>query len=158
MLTCFSFSAVTLSANTLLQIRVFALQIVSMPTCSLCPHCTACKMFIEQVSLNCSTFWIERLLSFSGAFCTQPDSLESALACDYCDRPDGDKTIRNQGGMPINGTVICIERGRPRLVAALNAGGVRTSASCCGHGAMEGRIALDDGRSLIIRGSVSLPA
>ena len=84
--------------------------------------------------------------------------MESALACDYCDRPDGDKTIRNQGGMPINGTVICIDRGRPRLVAALNAGGVRTSASCCGHGAMEGRIALDDGRSLIIRGSVSLPA
>ena len=62
--------------------------------------------------------------------------------------------MRNQGGMPINGTVICIDRGKPRLVAALNAGGVRTSASCCGHGAMKGRIALDDGRSLIIRGSV----
>ena len=70
--------------------------------------------------------------------------------------------MRNQGGMPINGTVICIESALievdPRLVAALNAGGVRTSASCCGHGAREGRIALDDGRSLIIRGRVYLPA
>ena len=84
--------------------------------------------------------------------------MEAALACEYCDRPGGARTLRNQGGMPINGTVLCIAGGSPRLVAELNVGGVRTSARCSGYGAMEGRSALDDGRRLIIRGSVSLPA
>ena len=58
-------------------------------------------------------------------------------------------------GMPIHGTVICIARGRPRLVVALTAGGVRISAGCCGQGVLEGRRALNTGRSLIIRDSVS---
>lgn len=34
------------------------------------------------------------------------------------------------------------------LIKALNDGGVRTIASCCGHGATEGWIALGDGRQL----------
>lgn len=37
------------------------------------------------------------------------------------------------------------------LVAALNFGGIKTVASCCGHGEQEGRIALADGRELIVR-------
>lgn len=36
------------------------------------------------------------------------------------------------------------------LVKALNAGGVQTIASCCGHGKRPGNIALADGRELII--------
>lgn len=36
------------------------------------------------------------------------------------------------------------------LVRALNAGGIRTVASCCGHGKRPGRIALADGRELFI--------
>lgn len=36
------------------------------------------------------------------------------------------------------------------LVAALNAGGVRMVASCCGHGMCRGNIALADGRMLDI--------
>lgn len=36
------------------------------------------------------------------------------------------------------------------LVKALNDGGVRTVASCCGHGAHAGSIALADGRWLHI--------
>lgn len=36
------------------------------------------------------------------------------------------------------------------LVRALNDGGVRTIASCSGHGARPGNIALEDGRELII--------
>ena len=36
------------------------------------------------------------------------------------------------------------------IVAALNAGGVPTIASCCGHGKRPGNIILGDGRELII--------
>lgn len=38
------------------------------------------------------------------------------------------------------------------VVAALNAGGARTVASCCGHGSQDGSIVLADGRELVIRG------
>lgn len=37
------------------------------------------------------------------------------------------------------------------IVAALNAGGVKTISSCCGHGKEEGLILLADGRALVIR-------
>ena len=36
------------------------------------------------------------------------------------------------------------------IVAAFNAGGVETSASCCGHNVMPGSIILEDGREIII--------
>lgn len=36
------------------------------------------------------------------------------------------------------------------LIRALNDGGVRTVASCCGHGAVPGSIILADGRWLMI--------
>jgi hypothetical protein len=36
------------------------------------------------------------------------------------------------------------------IVAALNAGGVPTVASCCGHGKRPGNVALGDGRELIV--------
>ena len=52
--------------------------------------------------------------------------------------------------MPIGGTVHCIDHCIHKIVAALNAGGVRTEASCCGHGKMKGNIVLADGRTLII--------
>ena len=52
--------------------------------------------------------------------------------------------------MPINGRVQCIDFCIHQIVAALNAGGVGTVASCCGHGKMPGRIDLDDGRTLLI--------
>lgn len=53
--------------------------------------------------------------------------------------------------MPINGRVVCIDWYIHQIVAALNAGGIRTVASCCGHGKMLGSITLEDGRSLILR-------
>lgn len=37
------------------------------------------------------------------------------------------------------------------LIKALNDGGVRTVASCCGHGCRNGSIILADGRELVIR-------
>ena len=70
------------------------------------------------------------------------------LAC--CDGPGGIKTYANQVCMPINGKVRCIDRCIHQIVAALNAGGVETVASCCGHGEQDGRIDLADGRVLTV--------
>ena len=55
-------------------------------------------------------------------------------ACQHCDSPGGKITFRNQVCMPLNGRVQCIDFCIHKIVAALNAGGVRTLASCCGHG------------------------
>ena len=55
--------------------------------------------------------------------------------------------------MPINGRVQCIDFCVHHIVAALNAGGIRTTASCCGHGKMKGNIILEDGRVLLIQPS-----
>ena len=52
--------------------------------------------------------------------------------------------------MPLNGKVQCIDYCIHQIVAALNAGGVETVDSCCGHGKMKGAIGLKDGRILII--------
>ena len=70
--------------------------------------------------------------------------------CERCDGPGGPKTYANQACMPIGGKVQCIDWCIHQIVAALNAGGVRTVASCCGHGRMPGRIDLEDGRALVI--------
>jgi hypothetical protein len=53
--------------------------------------------------------------------------------------------------MPLNGKLRCIDWCIHQIVAALNAGGVRTTACCCGHGKNDGRIDLEDGRILIIK-------
>ena len=52
--------------------------------------------------------------------------------------------------MPLNGRVQCIDFCIHQIVAALNAGGVPTSACCCGHGKIPGNIILDDVRVLTI--------
>ena len=71
--------------------------------------------------------------------------------CEFCDTFGGEKTYRNQVQMPLNGRVRGIDRCIHHIVAALNAANVRTVASCCGHGQMDGCIVLDDGRELVIR-------
>lgn len=43
-----------------------------------------------------------------------------------------------------------IDRCIASIVQALNAGGVRTVASCCGHGHIPGMISLADGRHLVV--------
>ena len=53
--------------------------------------------------------------------------------------------------MPLNGRVRCIDHCIHQIVAALNAGGVRTVDSCCGHKTIKGSIGLEDGRVLIIQ-------
>ena len=72
-------------------------------------------------------------------------------SCEFCDEPGGPLTYRHQVCMPIGGRVQCIDRCIHQIVAALNAGGVRTVASCCGHAKREGNIFLEDGRLLLIR-------
>lgn len=77
------------------------------------------------------------------------------MACDRCDTFGGEKTYANQTVMPLNGKAVCVDWCIHHIVAALNAGGVRTVASCCGHGQQDGRIDLEDGRTLVVKTSVS---
>ena len=72
--------------------------------------------------------------------------------CARCDGPGGVVTYANQACLPIRGRVICVDWCIHQIVAALNAGGVETVASCCGHGKQDGLITLADGRELIIKG------
>ena len=72
------------------------------------------------------------------------------MACDKCDTFGGQKTYDNQVCMPINGRVVCVDWCIHHIVAALNAGGIETIGSCCGHQKIPGRIDLADGRVLII--------
>ena len=76
---------------------------------------------------------------------------EMPNGCEYCDEPGGERTYRNQMTMPLNGRVRCLDRCIGHIVAALNAGGIRTAASCCGHMKHHGSIVLEDGRELLIR-------
>ena len=70
--------------------------------------------------------------------------------CDYCDRPGSLKTYKHQVCLPINGRVRSIDNCIHQIVAALNAGGVGTTASCYGHGKIDGTIFLNDGRLLLV--------
>ena len=60
-------------------------------------------------------------------------------------------TFKGQVPMAIKKRVECIDPCIAQIVAALNAGGVTTEASCCGHGIKDGNIILTDGRVLIIK-------
>lgn len=73
--------------------------------------------------------------------------------CDKCDGPGGKRTVQNQVCMPLNGRVEAIDPCIHHIVAALNAGGIRTIASCCAHGKLLGRIDLVDGRVLVFHQS-----
>ena len=50
----------------------------------------------------------------------------------------------------IDGYPVGIDRCIASIVSALNHNGIRTVASCCGHGKRPGNIALADGRELIV--------
>jgi hypothetical protein len=78
----------------------------------------------------------------------------SRTPCQHCDGQwASEATFAGQACMPINGKVQCIDWCIHHIVAALNAGGVETVASCCGHGKQRGRIDLKDGRILWIEDS-----
>lgn len=67
--------------------------------------------------------------------------------CDHDNREAAMTVVeRDDRGVP---TVWCDPCLAP-LVKALNDGGIRTVASCCGHGRMDGTVALADGRELLI--------
>lgn len=46
--------------------------------------------------------------------------------------------------------MVGIDRCLVPIIKALNAGGVPTISSCCGHGKMRGIISLKDGRQLVV--------
>lgn len=75
-----------------------------------------------------------------------------AFHCDHCDGEPGSAATRaGQVPVVINGRVQRIDGCIHGIVAALNAGGVRTLSSCCGHGKMKGNVVLEDGRTLFIQ-------
>ena len=78
------------------------------------------------------------------------DPLVGPAGCERCDTFGGEATYANQVLMPLGGRVVCIDWCIHRIVAALNAAGIKTVACCCGHGRMPGRIDLEDGRVLTI--------
>lgn len=62
------------------------------------------------------------------------------------DSPGSDRTMAEQVQMPLYGRVRGIDGCIHHIVASLNAGGVRTTASCCGHKKLPGTIV--GGRSM----------
>jgi len=60
-------------------------------------------------------------------------------------------TYSHTVSMPIAGRVAYVDLCIADLVACLNAGNLRTTESCCGHGKQDGYILLEDGRELVIR-------
>ena len=71
------------------------------------------------------------------------------------EKPDkccGVGTYNHSVALPINGRVHDIDFCIHHIVSALNAGGIKTVASCCGHGKIGGRIDLEDGKYLLIKG------
>jgi hypothetical protein len=56
--------------------------------------------------------------------------------------------------MPIRGRLRGIDFCIADIVAALNAANITTEASCCGHGKTDARIALTDGREIIVKGTI----
>ena len=80
--------------------------------------------------------------------------MTAQASCVHCDgEPGSTATYAGQVCMPLNGRVQCIDYCIHQIVAALNAGGIRTVGSCCGHGKMKGNILLEDGRMLTIQRS-----
>ena len=73
------------------------------------------------------------------------------MNCKHCDVPGGEKTCEYQVCMPINGRVRAIDFCIHPIVAALNAAGIETFTSCCGHEQLKGMIGLKDGRTLIVQ-------
>lgn len=69
-----------------------------------------------------------------------------------CDHPNREAAMvvvrRNTAGTPAVWCDPCLEP----LVRALNDGGLRTVASCCGHGRLPATVALADGRYVTVTG------
>ena len=53
--------------------------------------------------------------------------------------------------MAIRGRTVYIDYCISDIVSALNANGIETRASCCGHEKIDGRISLEDGRDIILK-------
>lgn len=81
--------------------------------------------------------------------------LSSTAHTNMCGKPTDERSSvedyqADKVYMPIGNTVYRIDSCIHDIVAALNAGGVPTRASCCGHGKQPGNILLEDGRVINI--------
>jgi hypothetical protein len=72
------------------------------------------------------------------------ESIDQSRPCVSCG------TYEHQVAVDIEGKRIGVDACIAPIVAALNRAGIRTVASCCGHGGREGEIALADGRWLTV--------
>jgi len=70
------------------------------------------------------------------------EEAKSQRSCQHCGR---DEVLLNIGGKSV-GVDACIAP----IVKALNDGGIKTIACCCGHASHAGSIILADGRELLI--------
>lgn len=95
--------------------------------------------------------WFDETLSCNNKGCTVIKIQNSGYS--------GEHTIKTQSREDIMVTLMRDENGKPTvwcdpeiadLVLLLNIGGIRTIASCSGHGHRPGNIVLADGRELII--------
>ena len=77
--------------------------------------------------------------------------------CASCGKPDAVLTVTVAADLSHTGEAyqrpFGIDACIAPIVAALNAAGIATRQSCCGHGAEAGRIDLADGRTLTITGA-----
>lgn len=118
-----------------------------------CPHCNSELLWSDDRGAHC-----DGCDEFNNETDSQAPSAPpggSVDGCDHCDTFGGLKTYANQARLPLNGNVVCVDWCIHGIVAALNAGGVQTSACCCGHGRVLGRIDLADGRILRIENPLS---
>jgi len=75
--------------------------------------------------------------------------------CAHCNRAEVPMEVTilahlshdGQQRQAVKGVDACIAQ----IVRALNAGGVTTTSSCCGHGRSDGSILLAEGREIILR-------
>ncbi len=68
----------------------------------------------------------------------------------HCGEPGANETVLVALAEPTSVGCAYVDRCIAPLVEALNAAGIRTLASCCGHGVTTAAIALADGRQLVI--------
>ena len=77
--------------------------------------------------------------------------MKSNQSCEHCSVVDGKPKFKRTEFVAVPGDwEVSIDYCIHRIVAALNAGGVPTRVSCCGHGVRYGHIGLMDGRLLVI--------
>lgn len=59
-------------------------------------------------------------------------------------------TYEHQILIPVNNKVVAVDYCISGIVAGLNAAGIKTTGSCCGHGHTPATVILEDGRWIVV--------